>query len=79
MIIKSRFIKDLTCNPERIMRFIKYAFHIDKIGSNMIFKIIDHPKSDAFVTQQFIDYIKGTDITGLTFKLVWDSADERVN
>ena len=66
--------------PEnRIMRFIKYAFHIDKIGSNMIFKIIDQPKSDAFVTQEFVDNVRSTDITGFEFKLVWDSAEERIN
>ncbi|MGC7873762.1 imm11 family protein [Desulfosporosinus sp. SYSU MS00001] len=76
---KSIFKRFKNSPESQIMRFIKYAFHSDKVGSNLIFKIIDQPKSTVFVTQEFVNYVNSTDITGLKFDLVWDSEEDKVN
>lgn len=60
---------------KRIMRFKKYSFFKDSLEGSNIFKIIDEPLGNPFVTDNFRNTILENGLTGFVFKLVWDSED----
>lgn len=68
-----RFPKKNEYETPRIMRFINYAFHPDKIQGHHVFKIVDCPKAAIFVDETFLNEIAKHDITGFKCKLVWES------
>lgn len=60
----------------RIMRFKKYSFLEDKLDGNSIFKIIDEPLGNPFVTDDFRNAVLDNGLTGFKFELAWDSKQE---
>lgn len=60
-------------NSNRIMRFKKYSFDEEKIGDINLFKIMDEPLGNPFVTDEFRNAVLEAGLTGFKFKLVWDS------
>ena len=60
---------------KRIMRFKKYSFFVEIIDDNDIFKIIDEPLGNPFVTDNFRNAVLENGLTGFNFKLVWDSEE----
>ena len=67
-----RFSKKNENEIPRIMTFIKYAFHLEKLRNNHIFKVIDCPKAAIFVDDVFVKEVAKHNITGFKFKLVWE-------
>lgn len=65
-----------TFDDGRILRFIKYAFRESTIEGHSIFKIVDEPISCVFVTDDFVNLVKESNLEGFCFKLVWDSEEE---
>lgn len=57
----------------RVLWFDRYAFLPDKIGNHDIFKISEFPRSRIFVTDQFKKVVEENGITGLGFRLAWES------
>ena len=57
----------------RIMCFDKYAFVPEKVAGKHIFKIVDHPKSNSFVSDEFMQVVEKNGLTGFKSELVWDS------
>ena len=61
-------------NSNRIMVFEKYAFvDSEELRSASIFKIIDEPRRNSFVTDRFKQLVEENKLTGFVFKEVWDS------
>ena len=60
-------------NSNRVMRFQKFAFYEEKLKGNYIFKLIEHPKSAIYVTDEFRQRVVDSGVTGFDFDLVWDS------
>ena len=61
----------------RIMRFIKYNFRMcDELLTSDIFKLIDEPRRNPFVSDRFKQYVEDNNLTGFEFELVWDSEAE---
>jgi hypothetical protein len=56
-----------------IMRVEQYSFRPEKIHGLTIFKIPQFPFSDVYVTDAFVERVKGTGLTGFAFDLLWDS------
>lgn len=62
---------------KRIMVFQKYAFrYCEEIIRNNIFKIVDEPTCNAFVTEKFKKVVEENNLSGFDFILVWDSEQE---
>ena len=64
----------------RIMVFTKYAFkECDDLKEHPIFKLVDEPRREPFVSETFKDLVVKNKLTGFKFELVWDSEkNERV-
>lgn len=60
-------------NSGRIMWFKKYSFIPEKLQNLKLFKLIDEPQRDPFVTEEFMNKIEEKNLTGFKLKLVWDS------
>ena len=58
---------------KRIMVFERYSFKEKLIKNKSIFKIIDEPLRNPFVSDEFRDLVISSGLTGFEFKLVWDS------
>lgn len=63
-------------NDGSIMRFEKYAFSLDKVKGEHIFKIIDEPRKAPFVSDEFRNKVIQEGLTGFLFTEVWDSETE---
>ena len=61
---------------ERIKFFSKYAFQLDKINNNHIFKLKELPLSSPFVSDEFRQRIIDNGLKGFKFELLWDSEAE---
>lgn len=57
----------------RVMRFDKYAFHLEPIKNQHIFKIPELPKAYVFVSDEFRDRVLNSALTGFQFIEVWDA------
>lgn len=58
----------------RIMLFTKYAFkECDDLKEYPIFKLVDEPRREPFVSEAFKDLVEQNNLTGFKFELVWDS------
>ena len=66
------FSKRNEYDKPRIMRFIKFAFHSEKIMDHHVFKIVDQPQSHVFVDDVFVKEVAKHNIAGFKFKLVWE-------
>lgn len=61
---------------KRILRFIKYAFIADKLKDQHIFKIVEQPRADVFVSDEFRNKVIESGLEGFKFVEVWDSEAE---
>lgn len=69
---KSEYIK--FSDEDRIMLFEKYVFKKSDVLMNYnIFKIVDEPEGDAFVSDYFKQIVEDNKLSGFKFELVWDS------
>ena len=58
---------------KRIMAFKKYVFRDDMIKNNNIFKIIDLPRGDIFVSEEFCNSILDNNLEGFKLELVYEN------
>ena len=59
---------------KRILAFKKYSFKINKeLTTHNIFKIIDEPTRNAFVSDKFKEAVEKNNLSGFVFKKVWSS------
>ncbi|MEA5023431.1 hypothetical protein SDC9_21107 [bioreactor metagenome] len=63
----------LTFDDGRVYRFTKYAFIEEKVKSQPIFKLVEHPKSEVFVSDEFRSRVLEHKLAGFEFIEVWDS------
>jgi len=56
-----------------IMDIVRYAFFYEKLAGVNIFKIPQAVLMDVFVTDPFVDRVKGAGLKGFEFRLVWSS------
>lgn len=54
----------------RVSRIKRYAFHADMVRDAWIFKI-RQTQSVAFVTEQFVDLVRSSGLTGFEFRTLW--------
>ena len=59
----------------RVMSIEKYAFKPEIIKDNHIFKIVEFPKSEVFVSDEFKQKVEEAGLKGFKFELVWDSEE----
>ena len=59
----------------RLMFVDSYAFNVHRVEKASIFKIPDLRVSPTFFSQGMVQTIQSLGITGLDFKLVWESLD----
>lgn len=64
---ESKFVR------EPVLLFQKYAFVLDKISEWTIFKTVEEVQVCTFVTDRFVGIVKGAELSGFEFKLVWES------
>jgi hypothetical protein len=57
----------------RISTIEKYAFFIDKVKDQLIFKIPQELNGDFFVSEKFKEIIESSKLKGYQFRLAWDS------
>ena len=57
----------------RVYGFTKYAFKPQLLKGEHIFKIVEYPKSEVFVSDEFRARILNSDLVGFKFEEVWDS------
>lgn len=57
----------------RIMDVKRYAFFPERIAGIPIFKIPQFPRSEVFVTDEFVQRVRDHGLTGFRFKLRWSS------
>ena len=62
-------------DKKKIMLFDKYAFIEEKISNIPIFKIVDEPRGNGFVSDEFKRMVEDNDLLGFKFVLVWDSEE----
>lgn len=60
---------------KRILRFKKYAFIERKIINQHIFKIVEQPRADVFVSDEFRNKVIESGLEGFKFIEVWDSEE----
>ncbi len=60
-----------------VMYFTKYAFRRDIIKKLNIFKTIEFPNADVFVSDEFRDRVLNHGLLGFNFVEVWDSQGGR--
>lgn len=61
-----------------ILVFEKYSFRMcDELCSSDIFKLVDEPRRDPFVSDRFKKVVEDNNLTGFKFELVWDSEDSK--
>lgn len=70
-------IKWLNEDEKRAMRFKKYYFNAEKIGTKSIFRI-EEDRNVVYVTNEFVEICTLNKIKGLKFTLVWDSEDDSI-
>lgn len=64
-------------NSKKILAFEKYKFRTcDELLTSDIFKLIDEPRRNPFVSDRFKKYVEENKLTGFKFELVWDSEAE---
>ena len=56
-----------------VMRVERYSFKPERIQGLAIFKILQFPCSDIYVTDLFVERVKAAGLTGFKFNLLWDS------
>lgn len=72
---KAKYVK--FSNSDKILAFQKYSFRMcDELQNNDIFKLIDEPRRDPFVSDRFKQAVEDNQLTGFKFELVWDSEEE---
>jgi hypothetical protein len=57
----------------RPMVFTNYAFKYEAVKNEHIFKIIEHPKSNVFVSDYFRNRVIESGLVGFRFEEVWNS------
>lgn len=60
---------------KRIMAFDKYAFIAKKVEKQHIFKIVEQPRADVFVSDEFRNTVIESGLNGFKFVEVWDSEE----
>ena len=55
----------------RISKIERYAFKPEAVRDQWLFKIPQQPGGFAFVTDQFVDLVKSSGLTGFKFKPLW--------
>ena len=61
-------------DKRRIMRFIRYSFVEERVGTHALFKIVDKPFSNSFfVNDELKTNIENEQLTGFNFSLVYES------
>ncbi|RJV89288.1 imm11 family protein [Longicatena caecimuris] len=60
-------------SSERIMAIKEFAFSMDMIGNNILFKIPEKSKSFSFATEEFKKIVEENGLTGIKFIPLWDS------
>ncbi|RKM59591.1 hypothetical protein D6856_10270 [Butyrivibrio sp. XB500-5] len=58
---------------KRIMAFKKYVFRNEMIIGTNIFKIVDLPRGDVFVSEDFYNYVINNNLEGFKMELVYES------
>jgi hypothetical protein len=58
----------------RIMAIEKYVFQLDAIPERAAFRIPQQMTGDVYFTEPVVEDLRGLGLTGLDFKLEWDSA-----
>jgi hypothetical protein len=58
----------------RIMAIERYAFRADAIPERAAFRIPQQQTGDVYFTEPVVEDLRSLGLTGLDFKLVWDSA-----
>lgn len=56
-----------------IMLFTRYAFKPESVRNINIFKIVDMPKCNVFVSDEFRNKVLESGLKGFSFEEVWDS------
>lgn len=54
----------------RVSRIKRYSFHPDVVRNEWIFKI-RQAQAEAFVTEQFVDLVRSSGLTGFEFRTLW--------
>lgn len=62
-------------DKKRIMAFDKYSFILEKVENQHIFKILEQPRADVFVSDEFRNKVIESDLKGFKFVEVWDSKE----
>lgn len=63
-------------NGKTIIRQINiYSFHQDKLLDKLLFHIPQYSLNELYATDTFVSAYNQTKLTGLLFKLIWDSDD----
>lgn len=61
---------------QRISSISSYSFYPAKVSGHGIFRLAELPRSNTFVTKEFLDVYEAADLHGLKFELVWVSDDD---
>lgn len=62
-------------SSDRIMAIKEFAFSMDKIRNNILFKIPEKSKSFSFATEEFKEIIEKNCLKGIKFIPLWDSEE----
>lgn len=60
-------------DKKRIMAFDKYAFIKEKVENQHIFKIVELPRADVFISDEFRNKVIESGLEGFKFVEVWDT------
>ncbi len=58
-------------DPGRLLMIHKYVFRPETLENAVIFRIPQYARGSIFVTTPFVELIKSSGLTGLTFKQIW--------
>lgn len=59
-----------------VTKVLQYAFQIEMVIDESIFKMPQHRGTRIFVTEKFVQAVQENQITGLDFEEVWDSEED---